>query len=436
MRRIRTTVLLVGCCFSSTALQARAQPPTAYCYVPATGNLYVAGTPDSPPACRTGHGELRLVALPLHLAVDESGAVANLTNTGAGPVMVLAVDNAGHSGQALAVDTNGSGNGILVTHRGSTGSAIVGTVAASSGPGMALVQSGTGNGLSITVDNPTALNQALGITTGSQGNGVYVHHTGSAGSAIAALVEQSAGDGINITHTGTGNGAAFRVDNPGVVNQAVAVGTNSRGNGVFVVHSGAEGSAVRALADAGAGAFWGASSGSPTAYFENTATGSTVSHALYARSQGGFPTAVFENLSGSAAMHALGDARIEGTLLVDALQVLGAKNAVVETSAGLTEMYSEESTEVWFSDHGFGETRNGRTFIPIEPGYAETVRLSEPYHVFLQAMGDAALFVVRRSKEGFEVRTRDGAKRVAFSYRIMAKRRDFEDRRMHVTGRR
>lgn len=63
----------------------------------------------------------------------------------------------------------------------------------------------------------------------------------------------------------------------------------------------------------------------------------------------------------------------------------GSKNAAVPTSDGDRLLYSEESTEVWFSDYGFGELQDGQVLIRIDPVFAETVNLKEPYHVFLQA---------------------------------------------------
>ncbi len=108
----------------------------------------------------------------------------------------------------------------------------------------------------------------------------------------------------------------------------------------------------------------------------------------------------------------------------------GTKNAVVPTDDGSRLMYSEESTEVWFSDYGFGQLEGGTAVITIDPIYAQTVNLEEPYHVFLQAYDDADLYVANRTAHGFEVHLREGSDTAEFSYRIVALRLGHEDARM------
>jgi hypothetical protein len=108
----------------------------------------------------------------------------------------------------------------------------------------------------------------------------------------------------------------------------------------------------------------------------------------------------------------------------------GTKNAVVRTGDESRLMYSEEATEVWFSDYGFAQLETGFVRIDIDPLYAQTVTLTEPYHVFLQVYGDAELYVSNRQADGFEVHLRDGEADVEFSYRIVATRLGYEDARM------
>lgn len=110
----------------------------------------------------------------------------------------------------------------------------------------------------------------------------------------------------------------------------------------------------------------------------------------------------------------------------------GSKNAAVATSDGDRLLYSEESSEVWFTDYGFGQIQDGFALVQIEPVFAETVNLDEDYHVFLQAYGNAQLYVGRRLDDSFEVWASDSAPdlNVEFSYRIVAKRRGFEEQRL------
>ena len=108
----------------------------------------------------------------------------------------------------------------------------------------------------------------------------------------------------------------------------------------------------------------------------------------------------------------------------------GTKSAVVSTHQGARALYTEEATEVWFADYGFGRLHNGRATIQIDPLFAETVNLDEPYHVFVQAYGDAELYVSQRTPTAFEVHLREGDLNVEFSYRLVAKRWGFEQQRL------
>ncbi len=112
------------------------------------------------------------------------------------------------------------------------------------------------------------------------------------------------------------------------------------------------------------------------------------------------------------------------------LNTNGTKPAVIATNEGARLMYSEESTEVWFSDYGFGQLQNGQATIVIDPLYAQTVNLNEPYHVFLQVYDDAEIYVTNRSSIGFDVYLRDGDANAEFSYRIVAQRLGYKNTRM------
>jgi len=108
----------------------------------------------------------------------------------------------------------------------------------------------------------------------------------------------------------------------------------------------------------------------------------------------------------------------------------GTKNAVVATSDGARLMYTEESTEVWFTDYGFGKLENGRGTITIDAKFAETVTLTEPYHVFVQPYGSAEIYVTDRTATSFDAVLRAGDAACEFSYRIVAKRKGYEKDRL------
>lgn len=114
----------------------------------------------------------------------------------------------------------------------------------------------------------------------------------------------------------------------------------------------------------------------------------------------------------------------------------GTKNAVVATSQGTRALHTEESTGVWFTDYGFGELQAGHAVVTIDPLFAETVNLDEPYHVFVQLNDLAAegAAVINKTASSFDVvEIRNGHSNAEFSYRLVAKRRGYEQNRLERT---
>ncbi len=182
----------------------------------------------------------------------------------------------------------------------------------------------------------------------------------------------------------------------------------------------------------GASAITARSSNQNGVWFDNIGTGNNI--AILGTSSGVWPTAQFQNRTGGIALRTFGDAIVTGTLTIEGNYVAtGTKNAVVPTSSGTREMYTEEATEVWFADYGQGTLSDSVVWVPFDGTFAETIEADRPYHVFLQAYADASIYVSRRTSEGFEVRiagARPTMQPIDFSYRLVAKRRGYGDRRL------
>lgn len=116
--------------------------------------------------------------------------------------------------------------------------------------------------------------------------------------------------------------------------------------------------------------------------------------------------------------------------------VTGTKSAGVMTrSQGPSEMYSVEATEVWFEDFGQGRLEHGKALIGLDPVFLEVVTIDDanPYHVFLQFYDNATMndCVVIRHDHSFEVLEKNqGRSTASFSFRITAKRKFHEGKRM------
>jgi hypothetical protein len=111
----------------------------------------------------------------------------------------------------------------------------------------------------------------------------------------------------------------------------------------------------------------------------------------------------------------------------------GSKSALVETASyGKRLLYAVESPGNWFEDFGSATMVRGRAVVKLDPVFCETVNTAEPYHVFLTAKGDCeGLYVTHQTAGSFEVaELRKGDHTVTFDYRIIAKRKGFEDVRL------
>lgn len=110
----------------------------------------------------------------------------------------------------------------------------------------------------------------------------------------------------------------------------------------------------------------------------------------------------------------------------------GAKYAVVQTKDyGWRHLSVMESPEVWFEDFGQAQLVNGQAVVAIEPIFAQTVNLSETYHVFFTPLGDCGLYVAEKTPASFTVQTLGGQTcNIAFDYRIIAKRLGYEENRL------
>jgi hypothetical protein len=110
--------------------------------------------------------------------------------------------------------------------------------------------------------------------------------------------------------------------------------------------------------------------------------------------------------------------------------VFGAKSAAVPHPDGShRRLYCMESPESWFEDFGRGTLVCGEATVALDPDFAAVVDASD-YHVFVTAYdSDSYLNVLDRSPGGFRVRANQAAEG-AFSWRVVAKRKDITGARL------
>ena len=325
-----------------------------------------------------GVGISAFLPVPLDDTANTGGTLAayRFTQIGTAPLMLLRGTNPAGTLGTLHVNNIAGGNGIF------------------------LDQDGPGTGMFISMQNPNSGFPNLSLA-----------HSGS-GRLISGSLS-STGPGLFLQATNASSGALIQLNNFGTGLLAQMNSNNPNSQGVLITTRG-----QRALE------LFNNSTTSNTSALLVTKNGPGLA-ADFSKSGAGF-VSEFRNTNAAGS-----GVRITTPAGTVGLQVVGGtKNAVVGTSTGARALHAEEATEVWFTDYGFGRLVNGRAVIQFDPTFTETVRLDRPYHVFLQAYGPADLYVSRRSSGSFDVRVRSGAMNGEFSYRIVGKRRGFEDHRL------
>jgi hypothetical protein len=113
------------------------------------------------------------------------------------------------------------------------------------------------------------------------------------------------------------------------------------------------------------------------------------------------------------------------------IQVTGTKAAVVPFPDGSHRaLYCVESPDLWFEDFGTAKLAGGRALVALDPDFARVIKEGD-YMVFLTPEGDCrGLYVRRKRAASFEVREQMGGKsNIAFSYRIVGRRKDIKAHR-------
>ncbi len=279
------------------------------------------------------------------------------------------------------------------------------------------------------------------ITISKSDNALTISSEGASELTLPYSGETSGSEkAFSVTTTGTGSAGSFSISNENNDAQALSVNTTGKGTAIYSENNGSQGSAgiffILNENNSSASFYTASFGGGPAlnAYNHGTGVGGwfqinnpeNTNHTLVSYNKGKGFAGFFYGYSKGVYITAPKDSV--------GLQVAGGtKAAVVATSQGARALYTEESTEVWFSDYGFGSLENGSASIDIDLLFAETVTLEEPYHVFIQSYGNAELYVSGRSPESFEVNLREGETDVEFSYRIVAKRKNYEHTRLeHV----
>jgi hypothetical protein len=163
----------------------------------------------------------------------------------------------------------------------------------------------------------------------------------------------------------------------------------------------------------------------------------SVNHeTLYAENDSGFANgqtplaARFAGPGASTYCYIPRDAADNGT---GDLVCTGSKSAAVAVDGNrMVRLYAVEAADNWFEDAGAGQLSNGSAAIRFESAFSQTINPRVEYHIFLTPKGECeGLYVSKEGADGFEVHElHRGHSNIAFDYRIMARRKGFENVRL------
>ncbi len=174
----------------------------------------------------------------------------------------------------------------------------------------------------------------------------------------------------------------------------------------------------------------GSDSGKTTAAVVGTAD-EGIGGLFFNNSSSGQPTAYIVALNSISIPLLAGGP--DGDCYVDtqgSLNCTGSKNAVVPIDGGarIVAMSAIESPVNWFEDAGSAQLINGAAVVSLDRDFIQTVNTDMDYKVFAFPNGDCkGLYVTNKTATSFEVRELGGGtSSIAFDYRIMAVRRNYE----------
>jgi hypothetical protein len=259
-------------------------------------------------------------------------------------------------------------------------------------------------------------------TTGGTYGGSF-ENCSTSGGGVRALANATAGTtyGVHATSFSTsGTGVYGSGDAYGVYGKGDSMyGTGVYGEGwATAVHGRAYTHGMLGEATRQSGASWGGE------FRSSSPSGTGVSG--WATATSGAPVGVYglnSSTAGGFAVYSSGD-----------FAASGSKSCVVRTSQGPTLLYCQESPECWFEDFGEGQLADGKAHVVLDPLFLETVRIDDanPVKVFVQPDDpDCKGIAVVRGTAGFDViELSGGTSSGTFAYRVVAKRKGFETKRL------
>jgi hypothetical protein len=339
------------------------------------------------------------------------------------------------SGSGVVSDAEGSGNGVVGS--ANIGNGVVGKTAGSAGYGV----EGTGPNVGV-YGSASAASASYGVYGTGPNVGVFGNGTGAGGigldghgTFIGAKGVSSLSSGVTAGIYGqnsSSSGYGVEGTSPNVGVYGASAGASKEGasgetlQGIRFSKAGVRGDTGGAADDGYVGVV-GTADNNNAAVFANNGDAITV-WAENDESTNGLG-AIFVTMAGVPFLpsdsYGICSINVSGDLVCNGT-VQGAVSA--DGGARKVALYAMQSPENWFEDAGSGQLSNGSARIELDPTFAQTVNPGFEYHVFLTPNGDSkGLYVSQKAATSFEVHEQGGGRsNIAFDYRIMAKRKGYE----------
>ncbi len=115
------------------------------------------------------------------------------------------------------------------------------------------------------------------------------------------------------------------------------------------------------------------------------------------------------------------------------LATSGTKSAIVRTEEGPKAVYCQESPENWFEDFGTAKLSDGQSIVEIAADFMSSVTIDNenPMKVFVTPKADfGGRWWVETKSDRFILHAPEAPNGAEFDFRVVAKRKDFEELRM------
>jgi len=271
-----------------------------------------------------------------------------------------------------------------------------------------------------------------GVNHGIYGRNYSTDGRGVSGWASATTGENYGGAFSSASNTGTG-----------VFGSAYSTSGYPGGDGVRGETNGTSGRGVAGIALSTTGSSIGVygSSSSPdgTGIFGAVYTSTGVATGVHGISDSGSGKAVYAEARATSGTNcgvygltnSLGG---YGVYYQGGFGGTGLMRNIVLTSQGPTGLDVHTTAGTWVEDFGAGRLTNGRCRIELDPLFLETVTIDDanPMKVFVELHDEYCNGVaVKKSQTGFDVVERHGgSSNGSFDYRVVAKRKGFEQKRL------